>query len=303
MSSHPSRRPVLLDFKFAATALVGSLIMALVATFAPLPAQIAVLGAFVSILGGLFLAYLEQEGPREARRNEIVERLAVPLTLAPEQDLYEQYLAICRGLTALTRSTDPILREIAVLKLISVVEQIDALADGTVAFAGTEGWRSVYEQLLQSPDLKKYRSVAWVRTKDYWRDPPGRQSMQVNFDAAHRGVLIERVIILSDDLWPAGDPLPADDVRGWVEEQHNHGLFIALARESALAGEPELLADVGIYGERAVGVQEVDERARTVRFTLDFDPHAVRLAQDRWRRLNLYAVPFREILDQLPPDR
>src|SRR4051794_11978041 len=101
MSSHPSRRPVLLDFKFAATALVGSLVMALVATFAPLSAQIAVLGAFVSILGGLFLAYLEQEGPREVRRNEIIERLAVPLTLAPEQDLYDQYLAICRGLTAL----------------------------------------------------------------------------------------------------------------------------------------------------------------------------------------------------------
>lgn len=73
----PPRRPALLDFKFAATALVGSLVMALVATFAPVPAQIAVLGAFVSILGGLFLAYLEQEGPREARRNEMVERLVL----------------------------------------------------------------------------------------------------------------------------------------------------------------------------------------------------------------------------------
>lgn len=305
MSKTPlhSGRPVLLSFKFGATALIGSLVMALVSTFAPLPAQIAVLGAFISILGGLFVAYMEQEGSRETRRNEVLERLAVPLALAPEHDLYEQYLAICKGLTELARSTDPILRETAALKLGSVVEEIDALASGTVVFAGTEGWRTVYEQLLKSPDLKQYRSVAWVRTKDYWRDPPGRTSMQVNFDAAHRGVLIERVVIVSDHLWQESDPLPADEVRAWVQEQHDHGVWVCLVRESALAREPDLLADIGIYGDRAVGVQDLDERARTLRFTLQFDPQAVRLAQERWRRLVLYATSIREILDRLPPDR
>ena len=305
MSKTPSRpgRPVLIDFKFGATALIGSLVMALVSTFAPLAAQIAVLGAFVSILGGLFVAYLEQEGGREARRNEVLERLSVPLALAPEHDLYEQYLAICRGLTELARSTDPILRETAVLKLGSVAGEIDALASGTVVFAGTEGWRTVYEQLLKSPDLKQYRSVAWVRTTGYWGDPPGRASLQANFAAAHRGVLIERVVIVSDHLWPASDPLPADDVRGWVQEQHDHGLWVCLVRESALAREPDLLADIGIYGDRAVGVQDLDESSKTVRFTLKFDPQTVRQAQERWRRLLLFATSLREILDRLPPDR
>jgi hypothetical protein len=52
-------RSALLSFRFLGTAMVGSLTMALVSTFAPLPAQLAVLGACVSILAGLFIAYVE----------------------------------------------------------------------------------------------------------------------------------------------------------------------------------------------------------------------------------------------------
>src|SRR4051794_36811666 len=108
----PPHRTVLLSFRFLGTALIGSLVMALVAAFAPPAAQVAVLGAFVSILGGLFISYLEQEEARDRRRNEVLERLAVPLALAPEADLYPQYLAYCRALTALAEQTDPLLREI-----------------------------------------------------------------------------------------------------------------------------------------------------------------------------------------------
>ena len=79
-----SRRSALLSFQFLGTSLVGSLIMTLVGVFAPPAAQIAILGAFVSVLGGLFLAYVGQEADREQRRTEQLERLTVPLTLAPE---------------------------------------------------------------------------------------------------------------------------------------------------------------------------------------------------------------------------
>jgi hypothetical protein len=47
--------------------------MALISAFGPLPAQIAVLGAFISILGGLFLSYLEQNDQREEERAEALE--------------------------------------------------------------------------------------------------------------------------------------------------------------------------------------------------------------------------------------
>ncbi len=270
--------------------------MALVATFAPLPAQLAVLGAFISVLGGLFVSYLEQEESRDRRRNEVIERLAVPFALAPEEDLYPLYLAYCRALTTLAEQTDPLLREIAALKLASVNAQINTIAAGTVVFAGTETWRAVYEQLLAGGSVREYRSVAWVRSANYWQDAPGRQSMRANFEAVHRRMLIERIAILPDALWPNDNELPADAIRVWLQEQHDHGLHLVLVRESALHGEPDLLADFGIYGDRAVGTQELDEQSRTVRFTLSFDPQSVRLADDRWRRLSIFGIPYQSLL-------
>jgi len=294
----PPRRSVLLSFKFLGSALLGSLAMALVSALASLPAQVAVLGAFVSILGGLFLSYLDQEDDRERQRNEVLEKLSVPLALAPDHELYGQYLGICRALTQLAGQVDPILRDIAILKLAFVAGQIESLASGTVVFAGTEAWRTVYEKILRSPELREYRSVAWVRTKDYWQDQPGRQSMNENFEAAHRGVLIDRIIILRDELWPRGQLLPSEEILPWIHGQHDHGLRVRLVHESDLAAEPDLLSDVGVYGDRAIGVQELDERSRTLRFTLTFDSQAVRLAGDRWQRLLLYATSFRNLLDQ-----
>lgn len=296
---HP-RQVVLLSFRFLGTALVGSLAMALVAAFGPLPAQIAALGTLVSILAGLFLSYLEQEDERDRRRSEAIQRLAVPLALAPEADLYPLYLSYCRTLTALAEQTDPLLREIAALKLASVNAQIEALAAGTVVFAGTETWRAVYEQLLAGGSVREYRSVAWVRSPNYWQDAPGRQSMRANFEAVHRRVLIERIAILPDADWPTDTELPADPIRSWLQEQHDHGLHLVLVRESALRGEPDLLADFGIYGDRAVGTQEIDEHSRTVRFTLSFDPRVVPLADDRWRRLSIFGIPFQSLLATRP---
>jgi hypothetical protein len=277
--------------------------MALVCAFGPPAAQLAVLGALLSILAGLFLSYLEQEDERDRRRGELLQRLAIPLTLAPEHELYDQYVAFCDALTHLAARMDPILREIAVLKLASVGKEITALADGTVVFSGTESWRTVYEKLLKSPDIIKYQSVAWIRTKEYWQDTPGRQSMQANFEAVRRGLLIERTIILREELWPVDQSLPDTAIRPWIEEQHNQGMWVTLVRESQLAVEPDLLADFGIYGDRAVGMQELDERCRTVRFVLQFDPHAVRMARDRWERLTLFAIPYRELLDRLEHGR
>jgi hypothetical protein len=297
----PPRRLALWSFQFLGTAVAGSLVMALVSIFGPLSAQIAILGAFISILGGLFLSYLAQDDQRERQRTEVIARLAVPLALAPDRELYAQYLAICEALTALASNDDPILRQTALLKLASIVSQLQSLAGGSIVFSLTESWRTVYEQLLRSPDIRKYRSVAWVKTADYWQDPPGRQSMQVNFEAAHRGVHIERIVVLPHALWPQEQLLPSPNILPWIEEQHNHGLRIRLVRESELAREPDLLCDFGMYGDRAVGVQELDAHARTLRFTLEFSPEAVRQAAERWQRVSLYATSLRSLLDRLPP--
>jgi hypothetical protein len=303
MPEHDSqpRRSALLSFQFLGVAMIGSLTMALVAAFAPLPAQVAVLGAQVSILAGLFVSYLEQERVRERQHLRALERLSVPITLAADPEIHAQYLAICHALMELIRQPDPILREMALLKLASVSGDVKTLAGGSVAFGCTEAWRRVYDEILDSPDIVKYRSVAWVRSPEYWQDQPGRQSMEANFRAVRRRVRIERIVILSDELWPKVQLLPSAPILGWLENQHNHGIWLTLVRESELGGESDLPADFGIYGERAVGTQELDERCRTLRFSLDFSPGTVRLALERWQRLSVYAVSFSSLLDRHSP--
>jgi hypothetical protein len=289
---------VLLSFKFLGTALVGSLTMTLVCVFAPLPAQLAVLGASVSVLVGLVVAYLGQEEERERRRAALLEKLQVPIALAPEHDLFDQYTSFASALTELARQTDPVLRDFALLKLASIAEQVRSLAQGQVTFSGTETWRTVYERLLESTGLGEYRSAAWVKTKDYWQDPPGRQSMRRNFDLVQRGLRIERIVILRGDLWPADEPLPSPEIRPWIAEQHDRGIWVSLVRESQAAADPGLVGDFAIYGDRATGLQELDEQSRTLRFILSFDTQSVLLARDRWQRLSLYATPYADLLDR-----
>ncbi|MEX2188314.1 MAG: hypothetical protein WD875_16015, partial [Pirellulales bacterium] len=128
-------------------------------------------------------------------------------------------------------------------------------------------------------------------------DLPGRQSMKVNYELLANGLHIERVFILGWNLWPPEARLPARSIRQWIEDQHFRGIEVRLVRENDLVGEPGLLRDFGIYGDRATGAQETDADSRTVQFVLCFDQASIRLAQDRWERLMLYARPFGELLD------
>ena len=90
---------------------------------------------------------------------------------------------------------------------------------------------------------------------------------------------------------------PKAPISEWIHEQHTQGIRIKLVRQSALEAENDLVSDMGIYGSRAVGTQELDGRCRTVRFTLTFDFDTVAAAEERWRRLSVYAVSYRDLLD------
>jgi hypothetical protein len=289
---------ILLSFRFASVATLGTLSAALVSAIAPLEAQIGLLGALASLLGGLLWSYLEQVEERDCRQVELLKRLAVPIAMAADRELFREYLGWCDAWGEVAVQTDPILREIAALKATSTRHEIEDLAEGRVVFTGTESWRTVYEKILASPDVQAYQSVAYVQTDCYWQDPPGQKCLAANFEAVSRGVLIERIVILADPLWPADDVIPRGVIGDWIVSQHNHGLWICLVRESQLAQEPELRLDFGIYGERAVGVQALDGAGRTLRFTLDFSDEAVRLANERWKKLEVFSVPFAQLLDR-----
>ena len=172
------------------------------------------------------------------------------------------------------------------------------LAKGQVVFDATETWRAAYQRVLETMRVKAYYSVAWVRTNDYWNDVPGRQSMRFNYELIERVFRIERVHILPDELWPFDEKMPTGGILEWLVEQQGRGIIVSLARESDLANEPDLVSDFAIYGDRAIGLQELDDRAQTVRFILSFDQPSIRHALARWERLALFARSFQNLLDQ-----
>ena len=101
---------------------------------------------------------------------------------------------------------------------------------------------------------------------------------------------------ISSVVVPKSVPVP--EVRAWINEQHERGIKVSLVRESDIAGEADLMCDFGIYGDRATGIQEMDEQSRTLRFILLFDKQSIKLAQDRWARLSLYATRYADLVVQ-----
>jgi hypothetical protein len=226
--------------------------------------------------------------------------LETPIQLASDERIFAAYEELSRWLLAISHHRDPIYRGLALDELARLSDRLQQIACGTLTFEDTETWRIVYESLLRSPGLHLYRSVAWVKDRRYWQDEPGRKSMAVNFELQAAGrVTIERIAIIGDELWPETEPLPDERVHLWIREQHEQGIAIGLVRESALTSEPDLIADLGIYGFRAVGTQQLGDACRTVRFTLTFDTNRVKEAEARWQRLSVYAVPYAAWLDQI----
>ena len=221
-----------------------------------------------------------------------------PQSLPHAPELLVAQHTLTHYIRELGQQSDEILREAAMLKLVSIQDEVRALADGKVSFSATEGWRTLYERLLRSPDVQSYRSVAWVRSEDYWRDAPGQRSMQLNFEIVRAGVAIERILILNDFFWPPAALLPSADISRWIDEQHEGGVQVSLVRESEIESEPDLFCDLGIYGNRATGWLELDTQCRTSRFTYDFSQESLQIADERWKKLSLYAVPFAELLER-----
>ena len=177
-------------------------------------------------------------------------------------------------------------------------EEVATLAKGQVVFDATETWRAAYQRVLETMRVKTYYSVAWVRTNGYWNDTPGRQSMRFNYELIERGFRIERVHILPDELWPFDEKMPTGGILEWLVEQQGRGIIVSLVRESDLAKEPDLLRDFAIYGDRAMGIQDLDEESHTVRFILSFDQPSIRQALAQWERLTLFSNSFQNLLDR-----
>ncbi|MDC0935211.1 hypothetical protein OAS39_02915 [Pirellulales bacterium] len=284
--------------RFILVTLVGSIIVGAATAAGSVGAQVAISGVLVSALSGMLVAWLDQQERRDRAREDLLGGVGGAIAALQEApELARLFRKISGSFQALSAQSEPVLRSAALTKLLGVAGELDAMSRGTIVFHETESWRTAYRELLQSKELKKYRSAAWVKSPSYWQDAPGKQSIRDNYDAINRGVLIERIFILPAALWDAGQLLPDESVRSWIVDQHNHGVWVTLCHEEDIAGEPDLPLDFGIYGV-AVGVQTLDEQCRTREFKLQFSAEAVKLAEDRWQRLELHATSLSSLLDK-----
>ncbi len=221
------------------------------------------------------------------------------LQLAQDREISALHADLAEALKRISAKPDPIFRRLALQSLQNMVDQSHRLAADTIEFSSTESWRVVYEELLKSPGLHLYRSVAYIETAHYWQDGPGQQSTQLNLQLHDAGTVnIERIAIIADFLWAKSDRFPVEPIQTWLDQQYRHGIWLRLVRESQLAGESDLLSDFGIYGSRAVGMQLADAAGRTVRFELSFDFERVKRAEDIWKRLQVFSTSYRDLLDQ-----
>ncbi|MDZ4684140.1 MAG: hypothetical protein SH850_03570 [Planctomycetaceae bacterium] len=280
----------------AATVSIVSWGAILLASFwLPLGSVVVLIGLPVCAVLGLSLALWR----RFSQQATTLSTLETPFRLAGDFEMFVRYEQLAASLLTISTQPDVIYRAVALEHLDDLVRRASLVAQGTFVFEGTETWRLIYERLLRSPGLHCYRSVAWVRTPDYWQDEPGRKSLAVNFELVESQRLrIERIVILDDALWPTTETWPTEPVRQWLHEQYARGIEVGFVRVSTLAHEPALHVDCGLYGSRALGVQQLDDRGQTERFTLRFDLQAVLDAEARWNRLAVYAESWANYLDR-----
>ena len=227
-----------------------------------------------------------------------LDALEVLLKLSGDEDVSSFHRRISRFLLNASKRHDTIFRELLVQRLQSISDEVKALGDGRIEFGSTESWRIFYEQILRSPGTHLYRSVSHIETQGYWQDGAGRKSTELNLELHDSGaVSVERIAIIADHLWRPDELFPVGGIHEWLVEQHRHGIWISLVRESELEKEKGLISDFGIYGNRAVGRQIVDSGGRTTRFILSFDYNDVENADSIWKKLNVFSVSYSDLLD------
>lgn len=222
---------------------------------------------------------------------------SIPLTASPAAESLataaDRLITVAKGLQK-TMPDDEVLGEQAALRLSRMASEVEELASGKLVFGSTETWRAVYEAVLAGCRQRRYLSVAVIETEDYWRDRPGRASLEFNYRLVQHGFHVGRTLIVDEFFWPEKSDLPDKQLLRWAKAQHDEGIAVSIARLSEV--EDDLRLDFGVYGERAVGYQVVDERGRTERYMLLFDAASRQLAEDRWRRLELFVEPLDDLL-------
>lgn len=280
--------------KVQATTVISMAITLVIGLTFP-PAVLGIwLGILASVILGCVLTRVELQG-----LEAIPKGMGDLLTLARDVELTDTDEQFRQSLLKIQNFRDPIFRRLATIRMEQMKADLQTLAQRKVVFQSTESWRVAYEEVLRSPGLHTYLSVAHVESQHYWQDGPGQSSTRLNLELHDAGqITVERTVIVAGHLWPEDQLLPLEPVLTWIDEQHRYGIWLRLVRETALSSEPELISDFGIYGNRAVGMQQLDAAGRTIRFVLSFDSDDLKRAEQWWNRLAVFSISYRDLLDR-----
>ena len=270
---------------------VGSVLVAIVG-------NTAVTTVWLGVLLSVVIALLVRR--RRPDDDSSIGLLETPFYLSHDAEIFERYRQMSQQLLKISQRSSKVYRDLALQILDDMTRRCVEMGQGRIVFLETETWRLAYERLLRDPTVFTYRSVAVVRNPNYWQDAAGSGSMQFNFQLIDDQVItIERIVVVADHLWPKDQELPDDELRQWIHEQSVHGIWMKLVRISDLNNEPDLVRDMGIYGQLAVGTQQLaDDNLRTQRFILNFDLNEVREAERLWEKLGVYCAAYKDLLDQ-----
>lgn len=270
---------------------VGSVLVAIVG-------NAAVTTIWFGVLLSVVIALLVRR--RRPNDDSAIGLLETPFYLSHDAEIFDRYRQISQQLLRISQRSSKVYRDLALQILDDMTRRCVEMGQGRIVFLETETWRLAYERLLREPMVFTYRSVAVVRNPNYWQDAAGSGSMQFNFQMIDDQVItIERIVVVADHLWPKDQELPDDELRQWIHEQSVHGIWMKLVRISDLKNEPDLVRDMGIYGQLAVGTQQLaDDNLRTQRFILNFDLNEVREAERLWEKLGVYSAAYKDLLDQ-----
>lgn len=288
-----------LSSQIVVVTLIGSVLMAIVCAFGSIAIQIAVLGGYISILGGLALEIFEDQNTKDQQLESLELLIRASRRLAKDSPMSREFEKIVDGIQASSNIESELFRELAIEELARIGQQTELLGRGIITFDETEAWRVAYERILRSPLVSRYFSVSLIRSADYWQDEPGKRSIELNYQLQDEKRLnVERIAIISASIWPDESDRPNSPIFEWLLDQYSNGIWTELVRETSVIDEPDLLVDSGRYSDLAVGCQFLDSKSRTSKFTLSFNKADIEAAKQRWQRLSLYSISMKQILDQ-----
>lgn len=277
---------------FLTASVAGTTVMAVAWAFGDTPVQIAIVGSFVSVLSGLLLTLLKDSESALEQFTSSLHGLVAARSVMTNSALRVDWESVTSGIQSVAENRNALFQTLACERIRSLGRDFGQMERGVLTYFSTEAWRHSYSRILNQPSVREYRSVAWIRSPDYWQDHPGQQSLELNLELVDQGVAITRIMILRKSQTCDESGRICKRVADWIQRQHDAGINVLWLFESELDSEKELLVDIGIYGSEAIGILDINARSETICFRLSFHQADVEHHTEQWNRLLVYARPW-----------